>query len=88
MNSACARFCSVSEDIVVKRRGLVGEQDDQRLLEDVVVQRAEELHAEERPEAPLGQQPELTTLGHYLLQSVNLITVPAVKSCERVRQGG
>ena len=40
-------------------RRLVGEQDHQRLLEDVVVERAEELHAEERPEAPLGQQPEL-----------------------------
>ena len=46
-------------------RRLVGEQDDERLLEDVVVHRAEELDAEERPEAPLGQQAELAALSQW-----------------------
>jgi hypothetical protein len=45
-------------------RRLVGEQDDERLLEGVVVHRAEELHAEERPEAPFAEQPELAALAH------------------------
>jgi len=45
-------------------RGLEGEQDDERLLEYVVVQRAEKLHPEERREAPLAEQPELAVLPH------------------------
>ena len=47
-----------------KARGLEGEQDDERLLEHVVVQRAEELHAEKGREAPLAEQAELAALAH------------------------
>jgi hypothetical protein len=45
-------------------RRLVREHDHERLLEDVVVESAEELDAEERPEAALFEQSELAALGH------------------------
>jgi len=45
-------------------RGLEGDQDDQRVLEDVVVERAEELRREERSEPAFGEQSELATVRH------------------------
>lgn len=45
-------------------RGLVGEHDDKRLPEQMPVEGAEELHAEEWTEAPLGQQRELAASSH------------------------
>jgi hypothetical protein len=47
-----------------KARRLVGEQVDERLLEHVVVEGAEELHAEEWPEAALGEKPKLAGALH------------------------
>src|SRR5207249_10123428 len=41
------------------RREAERDQDDQRVLEDVVVERAQRLRDEERREAPLPQQAEL-----------------------------
>src|SRR5690606_31081188 len=56
------RLRQVLQDVRRHRRvagGRVGEQDHQRLLEDVVVERAEELYAEEGREAPFPQKAEL-----------------------------
>ena len=47
-------------------RRLVREHDDQRLLEYVVVECAQELHAEERTEAPLAEQPELAAFARRI----------------------
>ncbi len=43
---------------------LEGHEDDDGVLEDVVVERTEELGDEERREAPLAKQAELTAVGH------------------------
>src|SRR5438105_2649356 len=40
-------------------RGLVGDEDDQRVLQHIVVEGAEELRPEKRREAALGEQFEL-----------------------------
>ena len=44
--------------------GTIGEQDHQRILEDVVVERAEKLGDEERQEAPLPHQTVLVARGN------------------------
>ncbi len=47
-----------------ERGAVERDQQHQGVLEDVVVQRAEELRREERPEAALREQPELAGVGH------------------------
>ncbi len=48
-----------------QRRRVEREHDDERVLVNVVVERAEKLGAEKRQEAPFAQQPELIAVGHY-----------------------
>ena len=56
MKSACARLESVVAERPLMLAGVEREQDDERVLEDVVVKGAEELGDEEGQEAPLPQQ--------------------------------
>ena len=57
MKTPPARLTSVSVDSAARRAER--EQDDERVLEQVVVERAEELRPEERREASRPQEREL-----------------------------
>ena len=83
MNSAAQTFTSVALGIVERLAAwkVIGEH--QRVLVDVVVERAEELRQEERQEAPLAQQAELAVgkrTGHGGSRPVAR-PVPSVAGC-------
>jgi hypothetical protein len=61
-------------------RGVIGRDDDQHVLVNVVVEGAERLRAEERQKAPLPQQPELRMLIRSLGHSRSVFRIVAAYS--------
>ena len=87
MNTAPARLTSALGIERGERRGMERDEDDQRVLVDVVVARAQELRPEERREAAFAQEVELAGLVHSPFCPQNATIRPVAAAARSARAG-